>query len=298
MIVKTLRRFFLPSLVTAAVIASSGEAKAFFVYTLSSSATGSTSPARFGYVDTFDGSYTQIANIPSAVHRNLVVDGSNFLTTRGSGTSTLLGTLTRSGSFTSLGTVGRTIYGMSKSRDDILYGIDSTATAGRAGTISQSNGAWTALNSFSPAQTFQNPSGGRLAFNAETLYMAYRSGTGATAVNALARVTLGTTPTITNISTNSLYRYMVLTSYKDDLYGLYADGTSGSQKLYSIDTDINSLTYGTPTLLTSISGTGLGTFFHGAASPVPAPLPILGVAAIFGRIRKLQSASRKLLHLK
>jgi len=297
MFVKTLRRLFLPSLVTAAVIASSGEAKAFFVYTFSSSATGSTSPARFGYVDTFDGSYTQISNI-SFVHRNLVVDGNDFLTTRGSGTSTSLGTLTRSGSFTSLGTVGRTIYGMSKSRDDILYGIDSTATAGRAGTISQSNGAWTALNSFSPAVSFQTPSGGRLAFNADTLYMAYRSGSGATAVNALARVTLGTTPTITNISTNSLYRYMVLTSYKDNLFGLYADGTNGSQKLYSIDTDINSLTYGTPTLLTSIRGTGLGTFFHGAASPVPAPLSILGVAAIFGRIRKLQSASRKLLQLK
>ena len=65
---------------------------------------------------------------------------------------------------------------------------------------------------------------------------------------------------------------MVLATDGTTLYGLYANGTDGNQKLYTINPSTGALTAGA-----SISGTGLGTYFHGAAfgssEPPPPPLP-------------------------
>ena len=54
---------------------------------------------------------------------------------------------------------------------------------------------------------------------------------------------------------------MSLSSDGNTLWGLYGNGTSGQQALYSIDTAT-----GTPTLVSSITGTNLGTRFYGASA--------------------------------
>jgi hypothetical protein len=82
---------------------------------------------------------------------------------------------------------------------------------------------------------------------------------------------------------------MVLTSDCTSFYGIYGKGTAGQQQLYSINPSTGGLT-----LLTTISGTGFGTYFYGAgiASAVPEPSTYAlaaitsGTLALIARRRK------------
>ncbi len=75
-------------------------------------------------------------------------------------------------------------------------------------------------------------------------------------------------------------------------YRNFGNGTAGQQKLYTINTATGALTAG-PT----ISGTDLGTYFHGAGIvPVPEPSTYAlaaiatGVMAYLARRRKARTA--------
>jgi hypothetical protein len=91
-------------------------------------------------------------------------------------------------------------------------------------------------------------------------------------------------------------QYMVLTSYEGVLYGLYANGSTATPAvlpgLYTID-----VATGASTRIRDITGFGSSIYLHGA-SAVPAPLPMLGAAAVFGSVRKLKGFSKRLSSLK
>jgi hypothetical protein len=126
------------------------------------------------------------------------------------------------------------------------------------GTISQTAGGFS-IQADSPA-SMSTPLGGRYAIFNDTLYFATGNSS-----NRFGTVDFGS-GAYTNInSDNGLLRYMALASDGTTLYGLYGDGTANAQQLYTIDPANVSTT-----LLTSISGDGLGTYFHGAAM-VPEP---------------------------
>ncbi len=100
------------------------------------------------------------------------------------------------------------------------------------------------------------------------------------------------TSTYQQIAANTTYAKIVLANDGTTMFGIFGDGTAGQQKLYTINTATGALTAG-PT----ISGTGLGTFFHGAGIvPVPEPSTYAlgtiatGVMATIARRRKARKA--------
>ena len=227
------------------------------------------SATNFGKIDTSTGAYTNIANFNEALG-SLAYNpaAGNFYVTEGAGSSTTLRTLTDTGSLSSsIGTIGKVIYGMAyRSSDSTLYAYDYREDA--TGKINPSTGAWTTLNA-SPGTNTAPPVGGRFALLNGSLYGAINNfdtgkfGTyGFDAVTDFAQIG----------SNNSLFNTMVLATDGTTLYGLYGDGTAGNQKLYTINPSTGALTAGA-----SISGTGLGTYFYGAAfgssEPPPPPLP-------------------------
>ena len=106
--------------------------------------------------------------------------------------------------------------------------------------------------------------------------------------------TMGYTATSTyqQITTDAVYANMVLANDGTTMYGLSGNGTAGQQRLYTINVGTGVATAGP-----LITGTGLGTYFHGAGIvPVPEPstyaLGVIatGVMAAVARRRKARKA--------
>lgn len=138
------------------------------------------------------------------------------------------------------------------------------------GTIDPLIGTWTSTNNDVGPDVTNPPTGGRLANHGGTIYAAIYNTT------ILSEGQFGTVSSgsgFTQFSGPGIddrYKYMNLASYTSSLYGLYGDGTIANHKLFTINTTDN------PGALTqlnvTISGTGLGKYFHGAVFvPVPEP---------------------------
>ncbi|MFN9631484.1 MAG: hypothetical protein ACK59A_14840 [Cyanobacteriota bacterium] len=283
----------------ATVVLTNTEAKAFQIYTLSSGAPGGGNPTRFGVVDANTGVYTNISNLGVAAHRNLVSFGDSFYTTRRAGLNGELGLISRSGVFTLVGGANglqRTVFGMSMDPGGTMYGVDFNANPNTLGTISTTSGAWSLIGSTGLTQVNNNTNsqGGKLAFHNGTLYMSSRA-TAAPITSRFGSVNT-TTGAFASIGANPLMQYMVLTSYEGVLYGLYSNGSTATPAIlpgiYTID-----VATGASTRIRDIVGFGASSYLHGA-SAVPAPLPMLGAAAVFGSVRKLRVFSKRLATLK
>ena len=246
------------------LLAGSASVPAVDLYVLSNGNTaGGATATDFGRVDSATGAYTSIASLTGDVW-NLAwnPNAGNFFATEGANSATLR-TLTSTGTLSSsLGTIGKSVYGMAyRTTNSTLYGYDYNADA--TGTINSSNGAWTILNS-SPGTSMSAPIGGRYSIMNDVMYFAGNGGGGPIG-------TMGYTNTSNYqvIALDMTYANIVLANDGTTMYGIFGDGTAGQQKLYTIDTATGALTAG-PT----ISGTGLGTRFHGAGIvPVPVPEP-------------------------
>ncbi|MCY2932960.1 MAG: PEP-CTERM sorting domain-containing protein [Planctomycetota bacterium] len=171
-----------------------------------------------------------------------------------------------------------------RTTNSTLYGYDYNADA--TGTINSSNGAWTILNS-SPGTSMSAPIGGRYSIMNDVMYFAGNGGGGPIG-------TMGYTNTSNYqvIALDMTYANIVLANDGTTMYGIFGGGTAGNQKLYTINTATGALTAG-PT----ISGTGLGTYFHGAGiATVPEPSTYAlaaiatGVMAAIARRRKAARA--------
>ena len=188
-------------------------------------------------------------------------DRQQFFVTEGLGASTTLRTLTTTGTLSaSLGTIGKTIFGMAyRTNNSTLYAYDYGADA--TGTLNTSTGAWTTLNS-AAGTSANTPFGGKYTIMNDTMYIA-----GDLMPSGIGTMGHTATSTYSQIAADNTYTFMVLANDGTTLYGLFADGTAGNEKLYTINTSTGALTAGR-----TISGTGLRTYFHGAAV-VPAPVP-------------------------
>jgi len=217
----------------------------------------------FGKIDTTTGAYTNIQSIANPRILNLAWNpvAGNFYTTDSSGTTEYLKTLSTEGALS--GPIGsglgqfQNFHGLAyRNASSPLYAAEYQSDD--TGTVSQTEGTFT-MQADGPV-SMSTPIGGRYAIFNDTLYFA----TGNTS-NRFGTVNFDT-GVYTNInSDNALLKFMALASDGTTLYGLYGDGNAGAQELYTIDP-----ADGSTTLLTSISGAGLGTYFHGAAM-VPEP---------------------------
>jgi len=288
-------RLQLRSLVAAVslIFANCFQLQAIDIYVLSGASIGNAAnPINFGKIDSTTGAYT---NIKSGVSGSNVVANlawnsaiSAFYVTENTSISTNLRTLDTLGTLSSqIGTtIGKTIYGMAyRPTDTTLYAYDYITDG--TGKISPTAGGWSILNSNAGISS-SAPYGGRYTIHNDTIYMAIRSGN-----SQFGTIGFTNTSTFSQIgSKNSLYSYMVLASDGTTLYGLYGDGTSGAQKLYSINP-----TNGATTFLTNVSGAGLGEYFYGAGiASVPEPSTYAlaaiatGVMAAVARRRKARKA--------
>lgn len=281
-------RMFMAAL---AILFSVAGAKATDIYVLTDNNDyASGSGTNFGKVDSTTGVYTLINFTPQTLN-NLTWNpvAGNFFVTEALGTATKLRTLSTGGILSaSLGTIGTDIYGMAyRTSDSTLYAYDFTADA--TGTLNKSTGAWTTLNSSSGTNAY-SPIGGRYTIMNDTMYLAVNFSSG----GGIGTMGYTSTSSYNQIAQNANYAKMVLANNGTTLYGLYSDGTAGNQKLYTINPGTGALTAG-PT----ISGTGLNTYFHGAAvmtTPVPEPSTYAlaamasGVMAAVSRRRKARQA--------
>ena len=269
------------------LLAGSASVPAVDLYVLSNNnPQGGASVTDFGRVDSATGAYTSIASLTGNIW-NLAwnPNAGNFFATEGANSATLR-TLTSTGTLSSsLGTIGKSVYGMAyRTTNSTLYGYDYNADA--TGTINSSNGAWTILNS-SPGTSMSAPIGGRYSIMNDVMYFAGNGGGGPIG-------TMGYTNTSNYqvIALDMTYANIVLANDGTTMYGIFGGGTAGNQKLYTINTATGALTAG-PT----ISGTGLGTYFHGAGiATVPEPSTYAlaaiatGVMAAIARRRKAARA--------
>ena len=171
-----------------------------------------------------------------------------------------------------------------RTTNSTLYGYDLIADA--TGTINSSNGVWTILNG-SPGTSTGPPLGGRYSIMNDVMYFA-----GLLTPSGIGTMGYTNTSTYQQIAADATYANIVLANDGTTMYGIFGGGTAGNQKLYTINTATGALTAG-PT----ISGTGLGTFFHGAGIvPVPEPSTYAlaaiatGVMAAIARRRKAARA--------
>ncbi|MFM7438932.1 MAG: hypothetical protein ACKO2V_10060 [Snowella sp.] len=286
-----------------AIVCSGGQAHAFRIHTLSTITTEGSTNTRFGYIETDTGIYTSIkVPIGPAVYRNLVAKNNNFYTTRGNSPSAELGVLDLAGNFSLIGSaapnnIDEQIYGMTFGSDNNLYGYGFTNNS--LGVINTSTGTYG--SPVSSGVTVVNPQGGRLATFGNQMFGIFRTSPTTATDGQLRSITVNSPTSVTynTIKTSILYRTMILAATSKGLYGLFANGTSGQQALYTINT-----TTGVPTFWKNITnkagtpaGQQIGTFFHGAAI-VPGPLPILATTVIFGSVRKMKKLSSRLSSLK
>lgn len=272
------------------LLAGSASLPAVDLYVLSNGSSAGPAPATdFGRVDSATGAYTSIASL-TGNDWNLAwnPNAGNFFATVGTSASTNLRTLTTTGTLSSsLGTIGKNIYGMAyRTTDSTIYGYNSTDND--TVTINSANGAWTILNG-SPGTSAPAPLGGRYSIMNDVMYFA---GNFSTPVAGIGTMGYTNTSTYQQIAADATYANIVLANDGTTMYGIFGDGTAGNQKLYTIDTATGALTAG-PT----ISGTGLGTYFHGAGIvtvPEPSTYALAaiatGVMAAIARRRKARMA--------
>jgi hypothetical protein len=221
----------------------------------------------FGKIDTTTGTYTNIQSFANPRILNLAWNpvAGNFYTTDSSGATEYLKTLSTEGALS--GPIGsglgqsQNFHGLAfRDAASPLYAAEYQGDD--TGTISQTAGNFT-VQADSPV-SMSTPIGGRYAIFSGTLYFT----TGNT-TNRFGIVDFDT-GAYTNInSDNALLKNMVLASDDTTLYGLFGNGSAGSQSLYTIDPAT-----GDTAFVTNIAGSGLGTWFHGAAmivNPVPEP---------------------------
>jgi len=206
---------------------------------------GSTN-TNFGRIDTTNGAYTQIATLTGDVW-NLAWNpaAGNFFVTEGTGTAATLRTLTPTGTLSaSLGTIGKSVYGMAyRTSDSTLYAFDFVTDD--TGTINTANGAWTILN-INPGATSGAPIGGRYSIMNDTMYFA-----GNFLTDGIGTMGYSSISTYQQIAANAVYANMVLANDGTTMYGVFGDGNASQQRLYTINVGTGAATAGA-----FITGTG------------------------------------------
>ncbi|MBI1325199.1 PEP-CTERM sorting domain-containing protein [bacterium] len=243
----------------------------------------------FGKIDSSTGAYTNISGYSNSDLYGLAWHDVNqlfYLTDVTGGTfSAPLKTLTTSGTLSSsLGNVTGTLALAYRAADNKLYAY--SASSAQTFTIDASNAAKTTLNNAAGA-TYGSPGGGRYSIMNDVMYMTW-SGFPATPSGNFGTMGYTASSTFSSISTDSLYARMNLANDGTTMYGIYGNGTAGQQRLYTIDVSTGALTAGP-----FITGTGLGTYFHGAAIvPVPEP-STYALAAIASGVMAFVAHRRK-----
>lgn len=163
---------------------------------------------------------------------------------------------------------------------DNFYAWKQNPPRNEFGRINPVTGAWTSLNNdVGPSLTLP-PTGGRLANHNGTFYAVISDGDDSS--GRFGTVSSGSGFTRVGTADN---RYMTMNLVSDSeielvtptLYGLYGDGGVGNQRLFTI----NTVTGGLTLVGISISGSGLGTYFHGAAIvPEPSTYAMGMIAAV------------------
>jgi hypothetical protein len=252
------------------------------IFVLNGSSFAPSNPS-FGSIDVSTGAYTEIVSaLPKEFMRNLVWNSSisAFYTIDGDADAqpVVLSKIDTSGSITPIGSLNssRTVTGMAyRQSDSTIYGYDKDGSD--YGTINPVSGAWSNLRTAGHGIPDFGNTGGRFAIHNETLYLTGESGTdgvfgtiGYTASSAFTQIG----------GTSNVFINMVLASDGTNLFGIFGDGTAGNQTLYSIDPAT-----GTPSHISAITGSGLGSHFYGAAfqpNSQPVPEPSMGVISLFG----------------
>lgn len=262
------------------------------LYVLTSAEEGLTAETTLGTIDTGTGIFSSIVSVGTGAG-NLAKHGDYLYFTLGVGTSTVLNRFSLLS-----GTIDTDFYPTITGGDPpipnqaimgMTYGGD--ALGGKFYALVQNNPLGTKVNTFGTIEIATNPSpgsatwnqinsdigisetlpptGGRLANHNGTIYAAlYGDGSGG---SYFASINSTTGEISAAISENNLYRYMNLASGGSTLYGIFGnqdlDPLFNGQRLYTINPENGNLS-----LEKSISGDGLGTYFHGAAFvPVPEP---------------------------
>ena len=252
----------------ASMIFAGAEARAENIYVLTNNVDDLDGTVTdFGRIDSVTGVYSSIASLTGAIG-NLTWNptAGNFFATAAN-TATLR-TLSTTGTLSnSIGNIGHTVYGMAyRTADSTIYAY---SYSDQTGTIDSSNGSWTTLNG-SPGLSTNRLVGGRYSIMNDAIYMA-ATGSG---VGRFGTMGYTASSTFQEITTNSLYVNMVLANDGTTMYGIYGNPTAGLQQLYTIDVNTGVATAGA-----FITGTGLGTFFHGAAI-VPEAVPEIDPAGM------------------
>jgi len=268
------------AILAAAIDAS--VANAGVLYVLSGSGSGPNFPS-FGKVDVSTGLYTEVqGQIANQYVSNLSWNPSlsAFYTIDGDADEppVLLSIIDTSGTISSSASPmgSRTIVGMAyRQSDSTIYAYDSDGND--YGKIDPGTGAWSNLLTFGHGIPSSGNFGGRFAILNDTLYLTGVSGTN----GVFGTIGFTSSSTFTQMGgTSDLFKRMVLASDGTNLFGIFGDGTDGNQALYSIDP-----VSGTPSYITAITGSGLGTRFYGAAfqpSNQPVPEPSMSVISLFG----------------
>ncbi len=250
---------------------STAPAVDIFVLTNNAQNDGSAN-TNFGRIDSDTGSYSSIASLTGDIWNlawNSTTDEFYATAAVGSANSNLR-TLTQTGTLSSsIGSIGRSIFGMAyRESDSTLYAYDYNSDF--TGFIDTANGAWNTLNS-SPGFSAGLPAGGKYSIMNDTLYFAGWSGAGRFG-------TMGYTASSTfqQVAQDLSFTYMALANDGTTMYGVYGNGSSGQQRLYTIDVATGARTAGP-----LITGAGLGTYFHGAAIvPEPSTWALGGIASV------------------
>ena len=158
------------------------------------------------------------------------------------------------------------------------YSYDSDTT----GTINTANGSWSSLSN-AGVSSYSSLSG-RLTILNDTMYM-----DGYFIPSQIGTIGYTASSTFQSLTSGNEYYYINLANDGTTLYGVYGD-QNNDKKLYTINPGTGALTAG-PT----ISGAGLGMYFHGASvaiASVPEPSTYAlaaiatGVMAAIARRRK------------
>jgi hypothetical protein len=155
----------------------------------------------------------------------------------------------------------------SYSRDDNDYG-----------TIDKVTGAWSDIRGNGHGMLEPGNDGGRFTIHQDTIYTTFEDYGGNGFFGSIGYTASSTFNQIG--ATSNVFLNMVLASDGTNLFGIFGDGTAGNQALYSIDPAT-----GTPSYISAITGSGLGTRFYGAdyqPSSQPVPEPSMGVISLFG----------------